>query len=915
MRRQLAYLFLGASLLLGVGVTITSSLSKMDTDVSYGSGRDLYFRISEKDSTYNGVDPDHYIGAVPATQSYVPVDEVAKEIEDRLEFWDINANVTKEGYDTVKVSVRTQGSDEVEYSYLQTYLAYSGQHVTVEAGSKDEDIYADAPNSVDFADNGLFEEGTNAEITYIDSIPVVTIPVKEAFQGENGKLNELIKYCSEHTQEAETDEDGNETQAAKNCLMVLWAHKQETDEYKNAVDTNAEDYSENTAKRLLIGEAAVNAWYVDKSDEDNNYKKLQLIPSSAAIKDGSYDSSKADAAYKAAKFYRDVLNAKEYNYDVSFAYSTTITAGVDPLTSAGDWHLFVNFGPSAIATLVGLAVAMVVIAVFYRLGAVAILANTAVAVEGSVLLFGYFGAQFGIGALVGFGLGAMVTAFSSMYYFHKVKQQLYEGRTLKKAHAEASKKALWPTIDLSVVSIIVGVFLYAFVNSTIGNLGLSLVLTSAVGLLLNLILLRIEGWLLANSSRSEKSISKIYGVDQTKCPNALKDEKQTFFGRFANKDFTKLQKPFMIGALSLLVVAIAGVSVMSGLGHVYNYSGAYDDTTTISVEYWVDSSSTATKLLDKEAKMMSDFLPLISYENKPLSEYTSEELITLETREVYLDDDEIHYTVYCFQVPLTVYFNPEVEQKALAVEGTNYNTLAEAVNEAATLISADSIVARANNVRHQAGTPSLGTVYLGLGLGFLIATIYMMFRFGMARGFATGLISIGGSVTTVGFFALTRLAVTPLASIGAVVVALAATYIALLLLNRSKEIVKDSRERDKTALEFKNQCLYKANGEEAEEVIIYASILGAFCLSLLAFGPRQYSIIFLGTIFGLVVVTLAVLFIFVPVSKVLSVWLKKAGDSVSSSYKKAQEERKAAQKANQRRTSEPEEAIFIGIND
>ena len=120
MRRTLAYLFLGASLLLGVGATITSSLSKMDTDVSYGSGKDLYFRISAKGSTVDGVGTNTYV----IDDGYRAVNEVAKEIEDRLEFWDINATVAKEGYNTVKVSVRTQGSDEVEYSYLQTYLAY-----------------------------------------------------------------------------------------------------------------------------------------------------------------------------------------------------------------------------------------------------------------------------------------------------------------------------------------------------------------------------------------------------------------------------------------------------------------------------------------------------------------------------------------------------------------------------------------------------------------------------------------------------------------------------------------------------------------------------------------------------------------------------------------------------------------------
>ena len=163
MRRTLGYLFLGASLLIGVGATITSSLSKMDTDVSYGSGKDLYFRISEKQTTLDGASVATYV----ENDNYKAVNEVAKEIEDRLEFWDINATVAKEGFNTVKVSVRTQGSDEVEYNYLQTYLAYSGQHVTVEAGTTDEDTMSEAPNSIDFADNGLFEEGTNAAIEYV----------------------------------------------------------------------------------------------------------------------------------------------------------------------------------------------------------------------------------------------------------------------------------------------------------------------------------------------------------------------------------------------------------------------------------------------------------------------------------------------------------------------------------------------------------------------------------------------------------------------------------------------------------------------------------------------------------------------------------------------------------------------------
>ncbi len=912
MRRTLAYLFLGASLLLGVGATITSSLSKMDTDVSYGSGKDLYFRISDKGSTYEGVSTDTYV----EDDNYYAVNEVAKEIESRLEFWDINATVAKEGYSTIKVSVRTQGSDEVEYSYLQTYLAYSGQHVTVEAGTTDEDAMTEAPNSVDFADNGLFEEGTNAEITYVNTVPVVTVPVKEAFQGENGKLNELIKFCTDHTVQEEKDDEGNVTTPGKSCLLVLWHHKQEADSYAAVQNKGTEDYTPNMASRLLFGEDATNAWYVDQADSDNNYKKLQLIPSSAAIKDGSYDASKANAAYKAAKFYRDILNAKEYNYDVTFAYSSVVTAGVDPLTRAGDWHLSINFGPSAIASLVALVIGIVIISVFYRFGAVAILGNAAVAVEAAILLFAYFSAQFGIGALAGFGLGAIVTAFGGIYYFHKVKQQLYEGRTLKKAHQEASKKALWPTLDISIISIVIGVCLYGFVHSTIGNLGLALTLTSAFGLVLNLILLRIEGWLLANDQDSEKHLKAFFGVDPTKVPNALKDEKQSYYGALANKDFEKHKKPFMIGALALIIAAIAGVSIMSATIGAFNYSGAYDNTTSINVEYWINSESFSTKKLADKQQVMDDFLSLIEYDNQSIGKLTTEEDITLETRQVYLNEDEITYTVYNFEIPLSVYFDEKDSSKTFTVNGTAFNSLNQAVKEAVDTFTADnSVYASANTVFYQAGTPNLGTVYLGIGVGVAIAFVYLIFRFGLARAFVSSVISLGSSVLTVGFFALTRLPVTPLASIGAALAGLAALYVALFTLNRAKEIVKDSRERDKSALEFKNNCLVKANAEEAVEIIVFSSIMAALCLALAIIGPREYAVIFVGALLGLAFSVAATLFTLVPASKFLSVYIKRASDSVAASHKKAQEERRANEKNNRRKGSEPEEAIFIGIND
>jgi hypothetical protein len=139
------------------------------------------------------------------------------------------------------------------------------------------------------------------------------------------------------------------------------------------------------AKRLIFGENATNAWYEPK-DADNKYKTLQLVPNSEALTSSGYDASKADSAYKAAKYYVNILNAKSYHtilgensgVDVVYSYSNDIEASVESLIKAGDWHLSPAFNMTMIACLVCLAFAAVFLGLYYRLGAVAILSNVAV---------------------------------------------------------------------------------------------------------------------------------------------------------------------------------------------------------------------------------------------------------------------------------------------------------------------------------------------------------------------------------------------------------------------------------------------------------------------------------------------------------------------------------------------------------
>lgn len=914
MRRKLAYILLNLAIFVGVGATVGEIITKMDTDVSYGAGKELYFRLSEKNSTLNGIFTENYLGNKTENRNYDTINAVAEEMEDRLANWGVNSTVSKEGYDLIKVTLRVEGDSDTEYNYIQNYLAFSGGNITVAAGSTDEDIQNDAPSGENYLNNAMFK-GQTASIEYInDSVPVVTIPVN--YDGKDGAMGELINYCTENTKEADTSA-GTE---AKSCYLVLWANWQEGDSYKAATSSDADIKDSNMARRLIFGENAANAWYTDTSNEDNNYKKLQLVPNSDAIQDGQYDSSKSGAAYKAAFYYMNLLNASSYqedfDCDVNFIYSHRSTVTVDSLVTAGAWHLSPSFGPTTIALLFGFAILALVSAAFYRMGALSVVSNVALSIFGSFALFAYFNAAFGIGAAVGFALGALVTAFGSIYYFAKFKEQLYEGRSPKKAHQEAIKKALWPTIDSGVASIIIGLCVYGFVPSTIGAMGLALILSSFFGMVANIVLLRLEGYLLSNDNQTEGNVANLYGVEKERIPDALKEEKQTYFGPYAKVNFTKHKVIFGIVAGVLLLASIVGVSVWSGLGEAYNYSGAYDDTTSISLECRANEGEDPE--FSKTEEVETGFLAKISLQNdaeKTFRDYVADDGISVETSEVYDTTSGVMetITVYNFHIELNRYFEPETVYD-FVVDGVSKSDLL--TNVISELAEDSAMTGSANNVKVQAGTPSLGTMYLAIGVASLSTMVYFFLRYRPSRALAASIISTGSTVLVAGFFALTRIAVSPLASIGLVSIMILSIIMSSYILNKEKEIRKESREHEKDSAAFRDACLLRANSESAGDMIVFALIaFGAF-VSFLGFAPVSYYPIFLGVLVGILLVGLLTLTCLSPLSIVFSKWLRLAKTSIDESRKKvALSKPNSGNTPSTRRRAEPEEAIFIGIND
>ncbi len=914
MRRLIAYTLLSASLILGCAAVATPTIVAMDTDISYGYGRDLVFKISPYDEeNVNGIDPAEE-GVYIDDDNYVAVDAVAEEMTDRLDDWGIaDYTVTKEGYDTIRVRLRTENNSDLEYDYLAYYLPFSGGHISVAASMDQEDDYA-----YDSTWEDLFTDN-EAEIEYIndDTTPVVVIEVNS--EGEEGALGTLIEYCESKYEAADESASTEEV----NCYVALWTNKQDTDTFDAATGNNSTEIDENVASRFLGAENSSLAWF-EEDEEDDNYTRFQFVPSSASYFNSSisYDSTDADAAYKAAYFYMSLFNASDYadigaGYDVTFSFSTVASAEVEDLVDSG-YSLTPAMSATLIATIVGFAIAIIVLALFYRMGALAAVASMLVTLIATMLLVVYFHAQFGAGMLLGLVAVALLSIFGSIYYFAKLKDEIYKGRSLKKAHQEATKKAFWPILDGGILSIVTGLCIYFLVPAETSMAGLVLVIGGFFATICSLLLTRVLMWLFCNDGDSATKVGGLLGIDKAKVPDLLKDEKQTHFGLFADTNFMKPWKWTAIIGGVLLVASIVGLSVFSGINDGSPFATSSDaDGSRAYISYRIaeDSTNDVFNGLDDIDNGTDGVLNLVYIDDTMLSEYATDiqmvtTTITL-TNSVLVDDGD--YTVLNFVIDFEEAYGElegEYVVKLTSGQEETFDYLEDALAEALESLNVDvtAYSVSVKNIVYEEITPSFTDISIGICVSLIVIGVYLSLRYKPSRGIPATLFAGAATFIALGILCLTRITATPIAALGAVAVLFVATLLSIYILGKEKEIVAESRERDKTTLEFRAKSLLDANSQGAAELIIFGIIAAYFMVAYLAFGPSSFSLGYAVALVGIIVAIALVLILIVPFSLFLAKQFTKI--HLDAGWKNRKKKKSSGKKS-----SEPEEAIFIGIND
>jgi len=961
MRRLISYLIIGAATLVGVGASFAPTVLRMDTDMAYSSGKTLYFRASEwDDASLNGNYTNESGTFLEYNEAYSkqPIAYIADTMRSRLDAFGLSGyRVETQGTDTLAVTVRTGADSDTLYSYLERYLSFNGGDFELDAS----DVSADG-----YAYNELWStiiDGQTASIVDMEqgqyNVPTVVIPLKSGNDYKTA-FDDLVKYCTDNSSEAD-EEAGTD---AKTCNIVVWANRAEGDTYENSSS------NPNVSAKIVSMVNPANAAYYASTDEKKENPSLRLIPSSAATGGESYDPTKTQEAYEAAKALMLTINAGEFRYSelqggastapkfaVNYLYSEVADASVENLAKNGDWNRELAMSSTLIATLVCAAFMIVLLAVFERIMSVLEISVLGISTFSALATFVAYGAPFNIAALIGLVGSLAATLFGSLFYSAKLKEEIYKGRSLKKAHTEAVRKSLWPTIDMGIVTIVIGICVYGLAGDVASKAGVMLVLGGFFGLLANLLYTRVAGWLLCNDSYMASAFPKFLGVRPERIPDLAKEEKPSYFGPYAGKDFSK-GKWISLAATCLLVLGGIGTAIGFGVasgGTSFFNSSAYESAPSVlRIDVRSDEASTIkinglseiSALNDanfKEGDTPNDLFHLYKIDGKYLSDYVTDLTLSSTSKSVYQGETGDGETYYWFYYQATLgkdaakmtswIKNAETTLSLQKWNGSAYVAMPETtfaelagdlIAEVGSPVSgelpngaySEEVYVTFSAVTPADLTPYLWQVTLALGVGIASVLVYLAIRYRPSRGLIAGLILGGSAFIGTSFFIITRISTLPMVSLGSIPVAIFVAAIALFVLSGEREIFRESKQRDKDTAEFRNQCLAEASGRQAGNVLLLALLGFYVAVVFLAFGPRIYGNAYLawilGLAFGLALVLTCLSFFSGKLGLVLGKIRFQRDPNKIRRKKKA---KTGGQLMKKGKSAEPEESIFIGIND
>ncbi|MGB7595048.1 MAG: protein translocase subunit SecD [Erysipelotrichaceae bacterium] len=228
----------------------------------------------------------------------------------------------------------------------------------------------------------------------------------------------------------------------------------------------------------------------------------------------------------------------------------------------------------------------------------------------------------GIAALV---LGVGMTVDANVITFERIKDELYLGRSIRKAFEEGHSLAWWTIFDSQFTIFISAVIMYMFGTGAIKGFATMLMVTIFGTLLINVYFVKFLLKQLVYSGYLDDKFSW-FAVKKKHIPNVKLGEEPFYKGFFAKIDFVGVSKYFITGSLIVLIggLLMSGVNLAQGKG-IMNFGIDFSSGTKITV-----LSNTAID----EATIKADFVQLgvkdfsIQFSGSKIANITTKEALT-----------------------------------------------------------------------------------------------------------------------------------------------------------------------------------------------------------------------------------------------------------------------------------------------
>lgn len=876
-------------MLLAIGVAATPVITKLNSGREYTSGknyREIVFNVE-------GEEDDHD-----------RANEVAEEMKTRLKDYNVeDYSIKVQGEDTVTVALDMSSK---EYNYAAKYLAFSGESFAlVSSNGKPESVRAD--DKLFNADDIRIEYKGDAKV------PVIVIPVTDEGKkdvedlvnefGGDSDSNKAIKRGN-----LNFDDDHEEEESESQNLLYLWAN---FDEDRNeGYDTLEKDPI--AREKVLMAFNVDNIWYEDaKKDETalfymcatadkENSNQLDI----SGLKDDNARANYLVGMLKASKYSYKIscptMNVSESGVDY-FTNARVLTASAEPILALGN-NVTIKMSKTFIATAIAIVIVSLLLVVYYRLSALAIVASSLGTIFLTLISFTSMHVLFNIPAVVGFIILYSGALFGEMVYVNRFKEEVYKGRSLKKANQEASKRSNLLNLDSVIVMAFTGLMMYALGGTALKPMGVVLFFGGVFTLLMNLVVFKLLMFFMTNSSNLQTKY-KVFNIDGEKVPNILAttEEKPTYEAPYEKVDFTKKKNivSIVLGALSAAALAcIIVFGVISPTKSPLNVQKAVSDTTVIYASVKADS----------ETPVIYDGESFVTYALKD-TKYAEvkgidQDVVAKKVSQYeYESSEEDKTQTYYF-------FTLNIDEK---LDDDTITKLEETINlnlEPYGAGSDELTYATVRNSKELIYTPSQGFVALATGISIVGISLYFAFRFRPSRAIAVCAVATGSSLIAYGSIVAMRfIGTTALTSLAMPVVAVSVLLGSLFFLSTEKGMLKESNLV--LTPELRKEMMVKAIGKSASALFLFMLVSMYVIINFFGFGVDNTAILFASALIGDIVGVIALVTLLGPLASVL----EKAFSKIHLPKIKWFHKEKAKQQPLKRNSSEPEETIFIGIND